>query len=83
VEAFGSGCIVITTNKDDIWYYRNSPAFFINSWSELNENLIENILSMNLDKVYEKNLYYYKDSLSEKAVANYIMKRLGYSCWSY
>lgn len=76
VEAFGSGCIVITTNKDDIWYYRNSPAFFINSWTELNEKFIENILSMNLDKVYEKNLKYYNDILSEKAVAEYIFKNL-------
>jgi glycosyltransferase involved in cell wall biosynthesis len=51
VEALGSGCIVITTNKDDIWYYRNSPVFFINSWNELNEDLIRNILSMNIDEI--------------------------------
>lgn len=76
VEAFGSGCVVITTKKDDIWYYRNSPTFFINSWSELNENLIENILSMDLDELYDKNLRYYKEILSEEAVANYIIKNL-------
>lgn len=76
VEAFGSGCIVITTKKDDIWYYKNSPTFYINSWSELNENIIGNILSMNLDELYEKNLKYYNDILSEKAVAEYIFKNL-------
>jgi hypothetical protein len=72
VEAFGSGCVVITTKKDDIWYYRNSPTVFINSWSELNDKLIENILSMDLEELYDKNLKYYKEILSEEAVANYI-----------
>lgn len=76
VEAFGSGCIVITTKKDDIWYYRNSPAIFINSWNELNENLIENILSMNIDDIYQQNLEYYKEKLSEEANANYIIEKI-------
>lgn len=76
VEALGSGCVVITTKKDDIWYYRNSPTVFINSWNELNENLINNILSMNLDEIYMKNLEYYNNNLSEEAVANYIVKSL-------
>ena len=46
------------------------------AWSELNENIIGNILSMNLDELYEKNLKYYNDILSEKAVAEYIFKNL-------
>lgn len=76
VEAFGSGCIVITTNKDDIWYYRDSPAFFINSWEELNLDLIEKILSMDIDEIYYNNLNYYNEKLSEKSVANYILDSL-------
>lgn len=76
VEAFGSGCIVITTIKDDIWYYRNSPTFFINSWSELNENLINHILSLNIDDLYIQNLKYYNEKLSEEAVANYIIENI-------
>jgi len=76
VEAFGSGCIVITTKKDDIWYYRDSPTFFINSWSELNEDLINKILSMDIDDLYYKNLKYYNEKLSEESVANYILDSL-------
>ena len=76
VEAFGSGCIVVTTKKDNIWYYRDSPIFFINSWSELNENLINYILSLDIDDLYFKNLEYYNSKLSEEAVANYILDSL-------
>jgi len=75
-ESFGSGCIVISTNKNDIWYYRNSPVFLINSWNELNENLINHILSLDIDDIYIKNLQYYKDYLSEDAVANYIIRSI-------
>jgi hypothetical protein len=76
VEAFGSGCIVITTKKEDIWYYRNSPTFYINSWDELNEDLINNILLMDLDEIYMNNLKYYIEKLSEEAVANYIIEKI-------
>jgi hypothetical protein len=77
VEALGSGCIVITTNKDtDIWYYKDTPAFFINSWNELNEDLINRILSMDLDDLYTKNLNYYNERLSEEAVAKYILDNI-------
>lgn len=76
VEAFGSGCIVITTKKDDIWYYRDSPTFFINSWNELNENLINHILSLDIDDIYLRNLKYYNEKLSEEAVANYMIDKI-------
>lgn len=76
VEAFGSGCIVISTPKDNIWYYKDSPVFLINNWSELNERLIRNILSMDIDDIYYNNLKYYNDKLSEDAVANYIINNI-------
>ena len=76
VESFGSGCIVISTKKDDIWYYRNSPVFLINSWNELNEDLIKYILSLNIDDIYNENLKYYNEKLSEEAVANYILDKI-------
>lgn len=76
IEALGSGCVVITTNKDDIWYYKKSPAYFINSWNELSNELIRNILNSNLDDKYYENLKYYNEKLSEEAVANYILKKI-------
>lgn len=76
VEALGSGCIVITTKKEDLWYYTDSPVFFINSWDELNESLISHILSLNIDEIHQNNLKYYNNKLSEEAVANYILEKL-------
>lgn len=31
VESLGSGCIVITTKKDNLWYYDGSPTIFLDS----------------------------------------------------
>lgn len=76
VEALGSGSIVITTKKEDIWYYRDSSVFFINSWNELNEKMISDILSLDIDDIYEKNIKYYNEKLSEEAVANYIAEKI-------
>ena len=77
VESFASGCVVITTKKDDIWYYEDSPAIFIDSWDELNETLIENILKNNdLDKIREQNIEYFEKKLSEYSVANYMLNKI-------
>jgi hypothetical protein len=76
-ESFAMGCIVITTlpfKSDDfnnVWYYEDCPAIYIPSWDCLNEELITNILQ-NQDYIYNKNLNYYKNKLSSKAVAKYI-----------
>lgn len=73
VESFGSGCIVISTPKDNLWYYMNAPTIVIPNWSYLNDDLINQILSGDIDELYNRNLEYYQNSLSEKAVANYMM----------
>jgi len=75
-EAFGSGCIVITTKKEPLWYYNNSPAIFINNWNELNESLIVDILNSNIDERYDKNLEYYNNILSENKVADYMYEKI-------
>jgi hypothetical protein len=75
-EAFGSGCIVITKNKVNSWFYENSPAIFVNSWSEVTEEFINNILSSNVDEKYEQNLDYYEKYLSPNANAEYIIKTI-------
>jgi hypothetical protein len=75
-EAVASGCIVITTTKEDLWYYNNSTAIFINSWDELNKNLIDNILNSDMNSLYSKTMEYYNNTLSEKSVANYIVEKI-------
>jgi len=75
-ESLGSGCVVITTKKDDLWYYKDSPAIFLDSWSQLNDDLISGILNNDIDDLYEKNLKHYNDVLSEQAQADYILKKI-------
>jgi len=73
-ESFASGCVVITTEKINVWYYENCPAIFINDWSELNQNLIDNI--QNTDLIRIKGIEYYEKYLSAKANANYILNKI-------
>jgi hypothetical protein len=75
-EACGSGCIIITTPKTDLWYYHNAPVFYVKEWSELTEEFIRDILSKDLDAMQNDVLRYYNECLSEEAVANYILKCL-------
>jgi hypothetical protein len=75
-EALGSGCIVITKDKVNSWFYENSTAIFVNNWSDVTEEFINNILSSNIDEKYEENLNYYEKCLSPKANAEYIIKTI-------
>lgn len=75
VESFGSGNIVITTNKDkSLWYYEKSPAIFLNSWDELTEELVYDLLHN--EKLREEGLRYYQNYLSEDAVSSYIYNKI-------
>jgi hypothetical protein len=75
-EALGSGCIVITKERVNSWFYENSTAIFIDDWSEVTEEFINNILLSDIDKKYEENLDYYKKCLSPEANAEYIIKTI-------
>jgi len=73
-ESFASGCIVITTEKLNVWYYENCPAIFINDWSELNQNLIDDVI--NSESIRIKSIEYYDKYLSARANANYILEKI-------
>jgi hypothetical protein len=73
-ESFASGCIVITTEKLDVWYYESCPAVFLDSWELLTEDFINNLLDKNLEFEREKSLKFYNDYLSGKSNAEYIIK---------
>ena len=72
-ESFGSGCIVITDSKDDVWYYNDTPAIVVPNWSVVTEEFLQNILNSNIDELQQKNLEYYEKCLSPEANANYII----------
>lgn len=82
MEAFESGCIVITTfprhnPKYNLWYYKDSPAIFLKSWHKLDYLMVKNLLNTeSLKNYFVLNTKYYEDFLSPKAVANYIIKTI-------
>ena len=75
-ESFGSGCIVIAKDNINTWFYENSPAIFVNDWSEVTEEFINNILLSDIDEMYIKNIDYYEKYLSPKSNADYIIKTI-------
>lgn len=82
IEAFESNCITIATypiknKKYKLWYYENSPAIFLDKWSELNNNLVDKLLDKDiLIEYFEKNKVYYDNYLSTQAVANYMLDKI-------
>jgi hypothetical protein len=78
-EAFASGCIVITTVKPshvNTWFYENSPAIFIDSWSELTDDFITKILSSDINKKYNENIEYYNNYLSPESNSRFIINKI-------
>lgn len=79
-ESMESGCAVITSypfkNPDfNHWYYDDCPAINIDNWSNLDKNIVNNILN-NLDEYELKTKDYYNKKLSSKSVANYILENI-------
>jgi hypothetical protein len=79
-EAFERNCIVITTypkNDESFnhWYYEKSPAIFLKDWSQLNETLVNGLLSR-LDYYDIENKKYFNQNISPEAVANYMLDKI-------
>lgn len=75
-EACGSGCIIFTTPHPDFWYCHNAPVFYVNNWGELTKEYMDNIMNKDLDAIQNDTLRYYRECLSEEAVANYVLKNI-------
>jgi len=72
IEAFASGCIVITAEKLNTWYYEESPAIFIKNWDITVDSIIKNLLKSDLSELQKNGLEYYEKFLSPVSIANYI-----------
>jgi len=75
-EAFASGCVVITSENIDVWYYKNSPAYFVNNWNQVTDEYIQNILQSNMDIKQTEGIEYYKNYLSPESSAKYIISKI-------
>ena len=72
--------MITTYPKNSIygnWFYENSPAIFLDNWSELNDNLIHNLLKIEkLNEFDILNLNYFNKNISTEGVSNYILKKI-------
>jgi hypothetical protein len=78
-EAVKCNCIVVTSypiynDKYQNWYFNNSSAIFIKSWSEVNYDFIKNLLeNSNLMKYDILNRKYFNENISPKALSEYMI----------
>ena len=74
-EASRYGCVIITDDLYDHWFYNTFPGIRMKNW--LNVYFVINRLMKSADKfrdLQERNLEYYEEMCSEKAVAKYISR---------
>ncbi len=81
-EAFEVYSTVITTYpiRNDMfnhWYYNESPAVFLNDWSQLTEELITSLLTKEkLVENFEKSKLYFDKYISPNSISKYILEKI-------
>jgi hypothetical protein len=74
-ESMCSGCITMTVDTIDRWYYEDSPVIKLKSWNDMTTEFLKNILSRDLNSYQEKIKKYNQEKISTEAVSNYIIKK--------
>lgn len=76
-EAAKAGCVILSEEKPDVWYYQDAPHVVVESWDELPQ-LLDELLSDpdRMETIRENTLKWWEEKCSPRAVANYIMKEL-------
>lgn len=75
-EAFKSGCLVVSRDLPNNFFYKDAPFLKINNWDEIVKYFDTLKNNNELDKISNINLNFYKDKLSEVAVCKYIESNL-------
>lgn len=75
LESMHFGNIILTT-IDWADYYKSPNVFTIDSWSNLSEEYIKNILSKNLNEIQLKSYDFYKKNISKYAIIQKIINIL-------
>lgn len=76
-EAIKSGCVIISNKLPDTYIFRKAPFVKINNWKEglmKAEKLIMN--TERLEDLQRKSILYHKTNLSEKFMAEYVLKKI-------
>lgn len=76
-EAARAGCLILSEEKPNFWYYKNAPHLVIHDWTELSVTL-DNLLSQPnfLEQKRKETLKWWEDTCSPVSVAKYIIKEL-------
>ncbi len=76
-EGLRQGCVLITEQLPDRWFYNEAPIIQINSWRELH-SIVPSLLDdqERLEYLHEASLQWWNEVCSEEAVAKYISKRI-------
>ena len=76
-EALRYGCVLITEQLPQRWFYNNSPAFQVESWSEL-PNLIDRLVSNPglLHQKHREALDYWQNVCSPERAGHFMAERI-------
>ncbi len=76
-EGLRAGCILITEELPDRWFYNGAPVQTVNDWSELG-NVLDRLLNdpERLDTLHCTARTWWTDTCSEEAVGRYMADRL-------
>jgi len=80
-ESFENNCIVVTTFPRNTiygnWFYNNSPAIFLEEWSQLTNELVDTLLRPDELKKFDiVNQKYFEHNISPLGISNYIYKQI-------
>lgn len=72
-EATAAGRAIVCESLPKVWYYEDHPARIVNDWREL-ERTLDDLLNdeVNLAAIMKRTAKYWRDRLSEPAVARHI-----------
>jgi hypothetical protein len=80
LEAAKCGCVIVTEPLPDRWYYRDAPVITVRGWSELPRVLLELKRDpQRMRSLSERTRRWWDSALSERAVADYMIRELGLS----
>ena len=76
-EAMRAGCIIVSKEMPDTFFYKNSPFIILKNWNELRPTI--NKLLNDPDRmkdIHLKTLAWWREICSEKAVASYMVNKI-------
>ncbi|MFK7846440.1 MAG: glycosyltransferase family 1 protein [Rhodothermales bacterium] len=76
-EAMRAGCILITEELPDFWFYRKAPVIRVNDWRELNQIVADLIADPQLmQRLHAQSIGWWRDVCSSTALGQYMADKI-------